>query len=77
MGLCMDAANAGTTNGTRVQLATCNGGSAQQFTLNSSHDLVNIRAGKCVDAVDAGTGDGTRLQLWECAGTSNQKWYLK
>ncbi|NEA64094.1 ricin-type beta-trefoil lectin domain protein [Streptomyces sp. SID12488] len=77
MGLCMDAANAGTANGTRVQLATCNGGSAQQFNLNSSHDLVNIRAGKCVDAVDTGTGNGTRLQLWECEGSSNQKWYLK
>ncbi|MGY1495169.1 ricin-type beta-trefoil lectin domain protein [Streptomyces sp. QTS52] len=77
MGLCMDAANAGTANGTRVQLAICNGGSAQQFNLNGSHDLVNIRAGKCVDAVDTGTGNGTRLQLWECEGSSNQKWYLK
>ncbi|KUO09357.1 ricin-type beta-trefoil lectin domain protein [Streptomyces sp. DSM 15324] len=77
MGLCMDAANAGTADGTRVQLATCNGGWAQQFNLNGSHDLVNTRTGKCVDAVDSGTADGTRLQLWQCAGTSNQKWYLK
>ncbi|MFF4655473.1 ricin-type beta-trefoil lectin domain protein [Streptomyces sp. NPDC001381] len=77
MGLCMDAANAGTANGTRVQLATCNGGWAQQFNLNGSHDLVNTRTGKCVDAVDSGTGNGTRLQLWECAGSSNQKWYVK
>nr|WP_239149541.1 RICIN domain-containing protein [Streptomyces sp. SID12501] len=77
MGLCMDAANAGTANGTRVQLAFCNGGSAQQFNLNNSHDLVSIRAGKCVDAVDKGTGNGTRLQLWDCEGSSNQKWYLK
>ncbi|GGN05911.1 RICIN domain-containing protein [Streptomyces fuscichromogenes] len=76
MGLCLDIANASQDNGAVIQLATCNGGWAQRFNLNSSHDLVNSVIGKCVDAKDAGTANGTRLQLWDCAGTSNQKWRL-
>ncbi|MFD4604803.1 ricin-type beta-trefoil lectin domain protein [Streptomyces sp. NPDC058464] len=76
MGLCLDIANASQDNGAAIQLATCNGGWAQKFNLNSSHDLVNSVIGKCVDAKDSGTANGTRLQLWDCAGTSNQKWRL-
>ncbi|MCX4460796.1 ricin-type beta-trefoil lectin domain protein (plasmid) [Streptomyces sp. NBC_01340] len=76
MGMCLDIAYASTDNGATIQLARCNGGWAQKFTLNSSHDLVNTQIGKCVDAKDMGTAAGTRLQLWECGGTSNQKWHL-
>ncbi|MFE2422663.1 ricin-type beta-trefoil lectin domain protein [Streptomyces hokutonensis] len=76
MGLCLDIANASKSDGAAIQLATCNGGWAQRFNLNSSHDLVNTVIGKCVDAKDQGTGNGTRLQLWSCGGTSNQKWHL-
>ncbi|MEU6028847.1 RICIN domain-containing protein [Streptomyces tauricus] len=75
MGLCLDIANASQTNGAAVQVATCNGGWAQRFELNGSHDLVNTVIGKCVDAKDQGTGNGTRLQLWDCNGASNQKWH--
>ncbi|WP_327425551.1 ricin-type beta-trefoil lectin domain protein (plasmid) [Streptomyces sp. NBC_01527] len=76
MGMCLDIANASSDNGVAIQLTRCNGGWAQKFNLNSSHDLVNTRIGKCVDAKDMGTAAGTRLQLWECGGTSNQKWHL-
>lgn len=77
MGLCLGIAGSSKSNGAAIRLATCNGGWAQRFTLNSSHDLVNTVIGKCVDAKDQGTGNGTPLQLWDCGGTSNQKWYLK
>ncbi|NUL06010.1 ricin-type beta-trefoil lectin domain protein [Streptomyces lunaelactis] len=77
MGLCMDIANASTANGATIQLARCNGGWAQRFTVDSTHGLVNAQAGKCVDVTDSATGNGARLQLWDCAGTSNQKWYLR
>ncbi|MFD7794973.1 ricin-type beta-trefoil lectin domain protein [Streptomyces sp. NPDC059759] len=76
MGLCMDIATASASNGAGIQLAHCNGGWAQKFNLNGSHDLVNTTIGKCVDAKDSGTSAGTRLQLWDCGGTSNQKWHL-
>jgi Ricin-type beta-trefoil lectin domain. len=75
-GMCLDIANASRDNGATIQLARCNGGWAQKFNLNSSHDLVNSQIGMCVDAKDMGTAVGTRLQLWECGGTSNQKWHL-
>ncbi|WP_254709859.1 ricin-type beta-trefoil lectin domain protein [Streptomyces lunaelactis] len=77
MGLCMDIANASTANGTMIQLARCNGGWAQRFTVNSTHNLVNTQIGKCVDVTDSATGSGARLQLWDCASTSNQRWTLR
>jgi hypothetical protein len=72
-GLCMDLAWAATGNGTKVQVANCNGGWAQRFTVNAAHDLVNTEIGKCVDIKDKKNAAGTALQLWDCAGTSNQK----
>ncbi|WP_416072288.1 ricin-type beta-trefoil lectin domain protein [Streptomyces sp. ME18-1-4] len=74
LGLCMDVAWGATGNGAVIQLATCSGNPAQQFRLNSAHDLVNPRADKCVDVKDRQTGNGTRLQLWDCNGRDNQKW---
>ncbi len=72
MGLCMDLAWASTDDGTQIQLVKCNGGWAQRFTLNGSHDLVNPQADKCVTA--DGTGNGARLVLRSCNGSSSQKW---
>jgi hypothetical protein len=71
-GRCMTAA--GSSNGAAIQVARCNGGAAQQFTLNPAHDIAHGSL-ECVDVKDKETGNGTRLQLWDCAGTSNQKWY--
>jgi hypothetical protein len=73
-GLCMDLAWASSDNGTKVQVATCNGGWAQHFYVNSSNDLVNPDIGKCVDITDSNDSDGAPLQLWDCAGSANQKW---
>lgn len=74
MGRCMDVAWGSKTDGAVIQLAVCSGNPAQQFRLNSSHDLVNSQADKCVDVKDRQTGNGTRLQLWSCNGKDNQKW---
>lgn len=73
-GLCMDAAGAGTADGTPVQVAYCSGNPAQRFALRSDGSIYSAYAGKCLDVVDFGTSDGTKLQLWDCAGTSNQLW---
>ncbi|WP_432836680.1 ricin-type beta-trefoil lectin domain protein [Dactylosporangium sp. CA-092794] len=72
-GYCMDAAWGDTANGTALQIARCNGGSAQQFRLNTAHDLTSSW-NKCADVVDFSTGNGAPVQLWTCGGTSNQKW---
>ncbi|WP_329295647.1 RICIN domain-containing protein [Streptomyces sp. NBC_01455] len=74
LGMCVQLADGSTADGTDVELARCNGGAVQRFTLNSHHDLVSGFADKCADVRDNGTANGTRLQLWSCAGTDNQKW---
>jgi hypothetical protein len=51
VGLCMDAANAGTTNGTLVQVARCSDNPAQLFALDASGHIVSTYAGKCVRVV--------------------------
>lgn len=75
LGLCLAPVGGGTGNGTRLELATCDGSPAQRFVLNASHDLVSRAADRCVDVVDWNPSNGARLQLWDCAGTANQKWW--
>ncbi|MGW0856635.1 ricin-type beta-trefoil lectin domain protein [Streptomyces sp. NPDC002690] len=74
-GKCMNVAGGATNNGAGINWTTCNGSKAQQFRLNSSHDLTNPQSGnKCVDVRDESTANGATLQLWTCGGTPNQKW---
>ncbi|WP_460491580.1 RICIN domain-containing protein [Dactylosporangium cerinum] len=76
-GKCLDAAGAGTANGTLVQLWTCLNNSAQQWVPRADGTFLNPASGKCLDATAWGTGNGTRLQLWTCGtGQSNQNWRL-
>jgi glucosylceramidase len=71
-GKCVDVAWANTTNGTQVQLYTCNGTAAQSWTVGTDG---TIRAlGKCLDVASAGTANGTRVQLYDCNGTGAQSW---
>jgi hypothetical protein len=71
-GKCVDVAGAGTADGTAVQLFTCNGSAAQQWTIGS--DGTARALGKCLDVTAAGTADGTRVQLFTCNGTGAQQW---
>lgn len=68
---CVDVDNAGTADGTKVQLWTCNGTVAQQWTVSGQ----TIRAlGKCLDVSGGATADGTKIQLWTCNGSGAQNW---
>lgn len=70
-GKCVDVAGASSANGAAVQLYTCNGTAAQQWTFTNG----TMQAlGKCLDAVGNGTANGTRVQLWDCGGSANQQW---
>ncbi|VVJ15460.1 Uncharacterised protein [Amycolatopsis camponoti] len=70
-GKCVDVAGASTANGTTVDLYTCNGTGAQQWTASSG----TLRAlGKCLDVASAGTANGSRVQLYDCNGTGAQQW---
>ncbi|MFJ5776406.1 lectin [Streptomyces sp. NPDC093094] len=71
-GKCLDVDNAGTADGTKVQIWTCNGTGAQRWTLADDGTLKAL--GKCLDVSGGATADGTRIQLWTCNGTGAQKW---
>ncbi|TMR09574.1 glucosylceramidase [Nonomuraea turkmeniaca] len=71
-GKCIDVAGGSSADGTPVQLYTCNGTAAQQWTRPGDGTLRAL--GKCLDVVDRGTADGSKLQLWSCGGGANQQW---
>jgi len=70
-GKCVDVAGANSADGTTVQLYTCNGTGAQQWTRTGGE----FRAlGKCLDVSGGSTADGARVQLYTCNGTGAQQW---
>ncbi|MEV6827400.1 ricin-type beta-trefoil lectin domain protein [Amycolatopsis sp. NPDC051102] len=70
-GKCVDVAGASSANGTAIDLYTCNGTNAQQWTSTSG----TLRAlGKCLDVAAAGTANGTKVQLYDCNSTGAQQW---
>ncbi|GAA4244832.1 hypothetical protein GCM10022255_009440 [Dactylosporangium darangshiense] len=71
-GKCVDVAAANPANGTQVQLYTCNGTAAQQWTVGTDG---TVRAlGRCLDVAAANSANGTRVQLYDCNGTAAQRW---
>ncbi|MER5296674.1 ThuA domain-containing protein [Streptomyces pharetrae] len=71
-GKCLDVDGSQTADGTKVQLWTCGGSSAQKWTVSGDGTLKAL--GKCLDVPGGGSADGTRIQLWTCNGTGAQKW---
>ncbi|TQM83661.1 glucosylceramidase [Saccharothrix saharensis] len=71
-GKCVDVAGASSADGAAVQLYTCNGTAAQQWSRPGDGTLRAL--GKCLDIKDRGTADGAQLQLWSCGGGANQQW---
>ncbi|GLZ76293.1 hydrolase [Actinorhabdospora filicis] len=73
-GKCVDISGSNTADGTKVQLWTCNGTGAQNWTFAADG---SVRAlGKCLDVSGGSTADGAKVQLWTCNGTGAQKWVL-
>jgi hypothetical protein len=71
-GKCLDVTGASSANGTQIQIWTCHGGSAQQWTTNADS---TIRAlGKCLDVNGGSTANGAKIQLWSCHGGGSQRW---
>ena len=74
-GLCLDVINAGTTEGTRVQLYSCNNYAQQQWIYNNGQLQVYGNYGLCLDANSVqGGANGTIIQVWDCTNGSNQQW---
>ena len=72
-GLCLDDRGANIQNFTPVQVFTCNGTNAQQWTLVQAGSTIHA-LGKCLDVQYGGTADGTTVDLYDCNNTGAQVW---
>lgn len=72
-GLCLDDRGAITDDYNPVQVFTCNGTDAQNWTIVHSTSTIQI-FGKCLDVYAAGTANGTTVDLYTCNGTGAQVW---
>jgi non-reducing end alpha-L-arabinofuranosidase len=70
---CVDLANASATNGSHVQLYTCNGVAAAQSWTVASNGTLAIDGG-CMDITGANYSNGTKIEWWTCNGGANQQW---
>ncbi len=74
-GLCLDLRGGATTNGTAMQLYTCNHTAGQQVTYTAANEVRIL--GKCMDAANGGTANGTPVQLYDCNSTGSQSWTVQ
>ncbi|QUQ65002.1 ricin-type beta-trefoil lectin domain protein [Kutzneria sp. CA-103260] len=72
-GLCLDDRSASTANGNPIQIYTCNGTTAQQWTFVQAGTTLHV-LGKCLDITSGGTANGTLVQLYDCNNTGAQVW---
>ena len=71
-GLCLDDRASSTANLNPIQVYTCNGTAAQQWTVGANNTLTVL--GKCLDVQSGGTVNGTTVDEFDCNGTSAQVW---
>jgi hypothetical protein len=78
--LALDAFQAATANGTKIDQWSYSGGTHQQWTLarNSAgyYTITGVGSGKALDIDHATTWPGTQLQLWTPSGAPNQQWMI-
>ena len=77
--LCIDDSGNGTTNGNKIQIYTCNGSAAQQWTItpDPTNGLNNtVIDHKCMTVSGGGTANNTPIILSDCTGAVSQEWHL-
>ncbi|WBB79735.1 ThuA domain-containing protein [Micromonospora sp. WMMD882] len=71
-GKCLDVRNGSSTDGTQIQIFTCNNATGQQWTVTPNGPIKAL--GKCLDVNGGASADGTKIQLWTCNSTAAQNW---
>jgi predicted alpha-1,2-mannosidase len=74
-GLCVDDSQSSTTNGSHIQIWTCNSTGAQNWTVGSDGTLRVL--GGCMDVTGSGTTSGTLVQYYQCNSTGAQQWQAR
>ncbi|WP_035840256.1 ricin-type beta-trefoil lectin domain protein [Kitasatospora azatica] len=72
-GLCLDDRSASTADFNPIQVYTCNGTPAQQWTVVQAGSTLHV-LGKCLDINGGGTANGTTVDLYTCNNTGAQVW---
>lgn len=72
-GLCLDDRSSNTANFNPIQIWTCNGTGAQQWTVVQAGSTLHV-LGKCLDINGGGTANGTTVDLYDCNNTGAQVW---
>jgi len=75
-GMCLDNNRNINANGNKIQLYTCNGTSAQKWTINKANNTIVNNNGYCLDVKGAGKTPETLVQLYTCNGTVAQVWKI-
>jgi len=79
-GQCLDVRSGSTANNAAVVQFTCNGGTNQQWRLQSVgggyYQVVARNSEKCLDVTSASTADGAALIQYACGSGTNQQWSL-
>jgi subtilase family serine protease len=77
-GKCLDVMSAGTTNGTLVDLYTCNGTGSQKWDVRSNGELINPQSGRCLDSPSNPTSASplVSLEIDDCTDVIGQRWTL-
>ena len=70
-GKCLDDTGNSTADRTKIQLWTCNGDGAQNWTLSSNGELQHN--GDCANDRGFG-GNNSKVILWTCNGANNEIW---
>jgi hypothetical protein len=71
-GLCLDVRGGGSTDGTPVQISTCNHTAAQLVSYKA--DLSIQVLGKCLQVAGNATGNAALVELAACSRTTGQMW---
>jgi Ricin-type beta-trefoil lectin domain len=71
-GKCLDVKGGKATNGTQIQLYTCNGSATQSWILGKDGTFRAL--GKCLDNARNASTDGNTIDLYDCNGRASQRW---
>ncbi|WP_234344275.1 LamG-like jellyroll fold domain-containing protein [Streptomyces sp. NRRL F-5123] len=76
-GKCMDDPNGAATSSTKIQIYTCNGSPAQNWTEYPNGTIRPHNHGAvCMDVASGGTTVGSLVQLYTCNATAAQDWQI-
>lgn len=80
-GKCLDDSQNSSADGTKVDIWTCNGTAAQNWTYTPNGDpggagVLTIHS-KCMEVINNGTANGSKIDISTCIeGAGNQQWYI-